>query len=115
MFSRFCINDLGFSPHPMDPCVLILFEDLKKYDSDFDMDKIRVISGSGAQVFHVAAPGDMCGVLGQHGIDSILVGRGKKWTNAISLLRKRFPFCQWLEGGGDVTGSVLSSSWRTFR
>ena len=77
MFSRFCINDLGFISHPMDPCVLILFEDLKKYDSDFDMDKIRVISGSGAQVFKVAALGDMCGVLGQHVNDSILGGRGK--------------------------------------
>ena len=49
----------------------------------------------------------MCGVLGQHVDDSILGGRGAKWANAISLLRKRFPFRKWLEGGGDVTGSVL--------
>ena len=76
----------------MDSCVLILFEDLKKHDSDFDMDKIRIIGGSGAQVFKVAEPGDMCGVLGQHVDDSILGGRGAKWANAISLLRKRFPF-----------------------
>ena len=77
-FSRFCINELGFISHPMDACVLILFEDLKKHDSDFDMDKIRVIGGSGAEVLRVAEPGDMCGVLGQHVDDSILGGRGKK-------------------------------------
>ena len=49
----------------------------------------------------------MCGVLGQHGNDSILGGRGQKWTNAISLLRKRFPFRKWLEDGGEFSGSCL--------
>ena len=53
-FSRFCINELGFISHPMDACVLILFEDLKKHDSDFDMDKIRIIGGSGAEVLRSA-------------------------------------------------------------
>ena len=50
----------------------------------------------------------MCGVLGQHVNDSILGGRGKKWTNAISLLRKRFPFRKWLEDGGEFSGSFLT-------
>ena len=53
-FSRFRIDALGFISHQMDPYVLILFEDLKKPDSDLDMDKLRIIGGSGAEVSRVA-------------------------------------------------------------
>ncbi|CAK0790522.1 unnamed protein product [Prorocentrum cordatum] len=105
-FSKFLIEKLGFVQHPMDPCVLLLFEDVGE-SVEFDLDEYRVIDGQGAEPLRVARPGDLCGVIGQHVDDGVFGGRGSKWAEALSQLRCRFPYRKWHEKEAEFVGSRL--------
>eukprot|EP00959_Pyramimonas_sp_CCMP1952_P148963 3116361-Pyramimonas_sp.AAC.1 len=90
----------------MDPCVLLLFEDVGE-SVEFDLDEYRVIDGEGAEPLRVARPGDLCGVIGQRVDDGVFGGRGSKWAEALSQLRRRFPCRKWHEKEAEFVGSRL--------
>ncbi|CAK0820028.1 unnamed protein product, partial [Prorocentrum cordatum] len=105
-FSKFLVEELGFVKHPMDPCVLLLFEDVGE-SAEFDLDDYRVIDGQGAEPLRVARPGDLCGVIGQHVDDGAFGGRGSMWAEAASQLRRRFPYRKWHEEEAEFVGPRL--------
>eukprot|EP00974_Lingulodinium_polyedra_P057433 5528057-Lingulodinium_polyedra.AAC.2 len=104
-FSRFLVEEAGFTQHPLDPCVFLLFEPAATRGT-VPVDRVLVIDPE-ATAADKANPGELCGVIGQHVDDGLFGGRGKRWHEAIAALKARFPYRKWCEGKGTFVGSWL--------
>ena len=58
--------------------------------------------------------GRLEGILGAHVDDTITGGEGPKYTEAIRLLRERFPFRKWRSGRGEFLGTIYEQCPQSF-